>query len=151
MQPSGPPPICDTHLHSPRDVRDPSEDPAVPPAYTVERPREAGIVKAAIVPGGGMRPSDEHCARLREPDAETRIPAAVIDPERTTRLRIRELYRMGYRRLKMIGVLRDPDTPDYFPVDAAAAQRLQQIAARGCSRPRNHSATCWCRDGDLWI
>src|SRR5581483_1604195 len=114
----------------------------------------------------------EQCIRLLERHADTCLPVAVVDPERTTRLRIWDLYRMGYRGLKMIGVLRDYDTPEYFPMyaaaealdmpivlhlgviggaidysithprrDPAAAQRLQQMAARGFNSPRNHSAT----------
>lgn len=44
------------------------------------------------------------------------IPTAMIDPETTTPERLGELRDMGYRGLKMIGVLRDYDTPDYFPI-----------------------------------
>ena len=44
------------------------------------------------------------------------IPTAMIDPETTTPKRLVELRDMGYRGLKMIGVLRDYDCPDYFPM-----------------------------------
>jgi len=40
----------------------------------------------------------------------------MIDPETTTPRRLIELQDMGYRGLKMIGVLRDYDCPDYFPM-----------------------------------
>ena len=40
----------------------------------------------------------------------------MIDPETMTPARLKELKAMGYRGLKMIGVARDYDCPDYFPV-----------------------------------
>ena len=44
------------------------------------------------------------------------LPTAMIDPETMTPARLKELKSMGYRGLKMIGVARDYDCPDYFPV-----------------------------------
>jgi predicted TIM-barrel fold metal-dependent hydrolase len=120
MQATPPTRIFDTHVHFPRNFQRPDEDPKLTLAYTVERLREAGIVKAAILSGGRMGPTHEQAIRLLECYQDLCLPFAVVDPERATRLRIWELYRMGYRGLKMIGVLRDYDTPDYFPVYAAA-------------------------------
>jgi uncharacterized protein len=112
--------IFDTHVHFPRNWQKPEEDPAVSLAYTAERLKEAGAVKAAVLSGSRMGPTHAECIRLLERYAGFLIPVAVVDPERTTRLRIWELYQMGYCGLKMIGVARDYDTPDYFPMYAAA-------------------------------
>jgi uncharacterized protein len=120
MNSSGPSRIFDTHVHFPRNWQKLEEDPAVTLAYTVERLKEAGIVKAAVLSGGRMGPSHEQALKLLERYPDLLIPVAVVDPERTTRLRIWELYQMGYRGLKMIGVLRPYDEPDYFPMYAAA-------------------------------
>jgi predicted TIM-barrel fold metal-dependent hydrolase len=48
------------------------------------------------------------------------IPVAVVDPDVTDRMRVWRLHEMGYRGLKLIGVSRDYDTPEYFPMYAAA-------------------------------
>jgi len=121
MDSSGFPRIFDTHVHFPRNWQNPDEDPAPLLAYTVERMRETGIVKAAVLSGGGRwGSSHEECMRMLERHPDILLPVAVVDPERTTRRRIWELYQMGYRGLKMIGVKRAYDTPDYFPVYAAA-------------------------------
>jgi uncharacterized protein len=112
--------IFDTHVHFPRNWQKPDEDPAVSLAYTAERLKEAGAVKAAVLSGSRMGPTHTECIRLLDRYAGFLIPVAVVDPEKTTRLRIWELYQMGYRGLKMIGVARDYDTPDYFPMYAAA-------------------------------
>lgn len=120
MDQSETPRIFDTHVHFPRNWRQPEEDPAATLAYTAERLREAGIVKAAVLSGGRMGPSHEQCIRMLGRYPDLLVPVAVVDPEVMTRLRIWELHQMGYRGLKMIGVLRDYDTVDYFPVYAAA-------------------------------
>ena len=44
------------------------------------------------------------------------IPTALIDPEKTPPERVAELHDMGYQGLKMIGVTRDYDCADYFPM-----------------------------------
>jgi len=121
MNQSGMTRIFDTHVHFPRNWQKPEEDPAVTLAYTVERLQEAGVVKAAVLSGSGRwGTTHEGCLRMLERYSGLLVPVAVVDPERTTRLRIWELYHMGYRGLKMIGVTRDYDTPDYFPIYAAA-------------------------------
>jgi len=52
--------------------------------------------------------------------AELFIPVAVIDPEVVDDGEVRRLHAMGYRGLKLIGVARDYDDPDYLPAYAAA-------------------------------
>jgi predicted TIM-barrel fold metal-dependent hydrolase len=120
MESIGSPPIFDTHVHFPRNWQNPQEDPANTLAYAVERIREAGIVKAAVLSGGRWGASHEDCMRHLERYPDLLVPVAVVDPERTTRMRVWQLYHMGYRGLKMIGIQRDYDTPDYFPMYAAA-------------------------------
>lgn len=117
---SAPPRIFDTHVHFPRNWQNPDEDPAATLAYAVDRLQEAGIVKAAVLSGGRWGVTHEECMRCLERYPDLLVPVAVVDPERASRRRIWEFYRMGYRGLKMIGVKRDYDTPDYFPVYAAA-------------------------------
>jgi uncharacterized protein len=117
---TGAPRIFDTHVHFPRNWRDPEEEPAVSLAHTADRLREAGVVKAAVLSGGRMGPTHEQCMHLLENYSDLLVPVAVVDPERTGRLQIWNLYQMGYRGLKMIGVKRPYDTPDYFPMYAAA-------------------------------
>jgi predicted TIM-barrel fold metal-dependent hydrolase len=113
--------IFDTHVHFPRNWQKPEEDPALTLAYTVERLQEAGVVMAAVLSGSGRwGTTHEECMRMLQKYPDLLVPVAVVDPERTTRLRVWELYKMGYRGLKMIGVARDYDTPDYFPMYAAA-------------------------------
>jgi predicted TIM-barrel fold metal-dependent hydrolase len=48
------------------------------------------------------------------------IPVAVIDPEEIDGDGVQRLYDMGYRGLKLIGVARDYDDPDYMPSYAKA-------------------------------
>lgn len=120
MNSSGPTRIFDTHVHFPRNWQKPDEDPGVTLAYTVERLKEVGIVKAAVLSGGRMGPTHEQCMRMLEHYPDLLVPVAVVDPEKTTRLKVWQLYHMGYRGLKMIGVLRPYDEPDYFPMYAAA-------------------------------
>jgi predicted TIM-barrel fold metal-dependent hydrolase len=120
MNSSGPTRIFDTHVHFPRNWQKPEEDPATSLAYMAERLQETGIVKAAVLSGGRMGATHEQCIRILQGYPDLLVPVAVVDPERTSRLRIWELHQMGYRGLKMIGVARDYDTPDYFPMYAAA-------------------------------
>lgn len=112
--------IFDTHVHFPRNWQNPDEDPAPQVAHLFERLREAGIVKASLLSGGRWGSSHEQCLRLLEPYLDIAVPVAVVDPDTTSRHRISQLHQMGYRGLKMIGVNRNYDAPEYFPVYAAA-------------------------------
>lgn len=114
------PRIFDTHVHFPNNWEDPSADPAPLVEHLMERLREVGIEKAALLSGGRWGPGYERCIKLLEPYRDLAIPVAVVDPETSGRVEISRLYQMGYRGLKMIGVKRDYDCPDYFPMYAAA-------------------------------
>lgn len=112
--------IFDTHVHFPNNWQNPTDDPADRLAHMIECLREAGVVKAAIFSGGRAGLSYAECMRLLEQHPDIAVPVALVDPEKTGRMQVWELYQMGYRGLKMIGVARDYDTPDYFPMYAAA-------------------------------
>lgn len=114
------PRIFDTHVHFPNNWEDPSADPAPLVEHLMERLRECGVEKAALLSGGRWGPGYEPCIKLLEPYADLAIPVAVVDPETTGRSDVSRLYQMGYRGLKMIAVKRDYDCPDYFPMYAAA-------------------------------
>jgi predicted TIM-barrel fold metal-dependent hydrolase len=108
--------IFDIHMHFPRNWEKPDSDvtPLVDNLY--ERAVAAGITKANLLCGGrfGITHEDSIKHAHRHPDLF--IPTAMIDPETTTPQRLRELRDMGYKGLKMIGVRRDYDCEDYFPV-----------------------------------
>jgi hypothetical protein len=108
--------IFDIHMHFPRNWEKPDADPTPLVENLYQRAKEAGITKANLLCGGRFgRPYDESIAYAHKHD-DLFIPTAMIDPEVTTRERLRELKAMGYRGLKMIGVRRDYDCEDYFPV-----------------------------------
>ncbi|HLZ70214.1 MAG TPA: amidohydrolase family protein [Dehalococcoidia bacterium] len=114
------PRIFDTHVHFPANWEDPAADPTPLVEKLFERLHEAGIVKAALLSGGRWGMDHARALRHLRPFADVAIPVAVVDPEETDRARVWQLYELGYRGLKMIGVRRAYDTPDYFPMYAAA-------------------------------
>ncbi len=99
---------------------DPMQDPAPLVEKLFERLHEAGVVKAALLSGGRWGMDHARALRYLRPHEDVAIPVAVVDPEETDRARVWKLYEMGYRGLKMIGVGRDYDAPEYFPMYAAA-------------------------------
>jgi predicted TIM-barrel fold metal-dependent hydrolase len=114
------PRIFDTHVHFPRNWEDPGADPQPIVEHLMERLRESGIVKAALLSGGRWGLDHRRCIELLRPFEDLAIPVAMVDPDETDRMRVWQLYEMGYRGLKLIGVSRDYDTRDYFPMYAAA-------------------------------
>ncbi len=126
--------IWDNHVHFPRiwEPNDTAADIGAMVDHLAERLRATGVVKAALLCGGraGWAPSLSHeeCLEhaLRHPSLF--VPVAVVDPETTPPERIDELAAMGYRGLKMLGVARPYDEPDYFPVyERCEALRLPII------------------------
>src|SRR5579883_406211 len=95
-------------------------DPAPLIDKLFERLSEAGIVRAAILSGGRWGMDHARALRYLRPHEQIAVPVAVVDPEETDRAGVWKLYELGYRGLKMIGVRRAYDTPDYFPMYAAA-------------------------------
>jgi hypothetical protein len=112
--------IFDIHMHFPRNWEKPDADakPLVENLY--KRAKEAGVTKANLLCGGRFGISHEDSIKHAHRHPDLFIPTAMIDPETTTPERLTELRDMGYRGLKMIGVRRDYDCEDYFPVYEAA-------------------------------
>jgi uncharacterized protein len=112
--------IFDTHVHFPRNWENPEADPSGPVEKLFERLAECNIQKAALLSGGMWGPSYEACLQLLRPYENVAVPVAVVNPEEQNRASVWKLYELGYRGLKMIGVKRDYDCPDYFEMYAAA-------------------------------
>jgi predicted TIM-barrel fold metal-dependent hydrolase len=108
--------IFDIHMHFPRNWEKPDADPKPLIENLYRRANEAGITKANLLCGGRFGISHEASIKHAQRHPDLFIPTAMIDPETTTPERLSELRDMGYRGLKMIGVARDYDCPDYFPV-----------------------------------
>jgi hypothetical protein len=108
--------IFDIHMHFPRNWEKPDDDatPLVENLY--EKAVAAGITKANFLCGGRWGLTHEESIKYAQRHPDLWIPTAMIDPETTTPQRLVELRDMGYVGLKMIGVLRDYDCPDYFPM-----------------------------------
>lgn len=107
--------IFDVHVHFPRNWENPDEDPAPMVDRLAGILDKCGIVKACMLTGGRFGPTYERGMEILENYKELFIPVAVIDPEEIGPKEVQHLYDMGYRGLKLIGVSRDYDTPDYMP------------------------------------
>lgn len=108
--------IFDIHMHFPRNWEQPDSDPRPFVENLYEKAVAAGVTKANFLCGGRFGISHEDSIKHAHRHPDLFIPTAMIDPETTTPERLGELRDMGYRGLKMIGVLRDYDCPDYFPI-----------------------------------
>lgn len=112
--------IFDVHIHYPRNW----EDPDQPRAPLVDRLAEiavsVGITKGCMLTGGRFGPDYEEGMAVLDKYRDLFIPVAVIDPEETDAAGVARLHAMGYRGLKLIGVQRPYDEPDYLPVYAKA-------------------------------
>lgn len=106
--------IFDIHVHFPRDWENPDADPAPMLERLAGCATKAGITKACLLTGGRFGPSYERGIELAKQYPDLFIPVAVIDPEEIRGADVHHLYEMGYRGLKLIGVARDYDDPDYF-------------------------------------
>lgn len=114
--------IFDVHMHFPRNWENPDEDPAPMVDRLVEHATNAGITKACMLTGGRFGPTYERGIEIVQRYSELLIPVAVIDPEEIGPAEVQELHDMGYRGLKLIGVARDYDTPDYMPTYGKAQE-----------------------------
>jgi predicted TIM-barrel fold metal-dependent hydrolase len=115
--------IFDVHIHFPRDWEHPDADPAPMLDRLAEVAAAAGVTKGCVLSGGRFSPPHERCIELLSRYPEIFIPVAIIDPEETDGAGVQRLYDMGYRGLKLIGVGRPYDEPDYFSA-YARAERL---------------------------
>ena len=114
--------IFDVHIHFPRNWENPDEDPAPMVDRLAQVASAAGVTKGCMLTGGRFGPSHERGMEILQKYLDLFIPVAVIDPEEVDGNRVRELHSMGYRGLKLIGVARDYDEPDYLPSYAAAEE-----------------------------
>src|SRR5690606_34539022 len=76
--------------------------------------------KGCMLTGGRFGPSYERGIEILQDYLELFIPVAVVDPEEIDGEGVQRLYDMGYRGLKLIGVQRPYDEPDYMPTYAKA-------------------------------
>ena len=107
--------IFDVHIHFPRNWENPGEDPAPMVDRLAEVASRAGVTKGCMLTGGRFGPSYERGMEILQKYLELFIPVAVIDPEEIDAEGVQRLYDMGYRGLKLIGVQRPYDEPDYMP------------------------------------
>lgn len=112
--------IFDVHIHFPRDWEKPDADPAPIIERLAEVATAAGITKACVLTGGRFGPTYERGIEILQQYPDLFVPVAMIDPEVIGRDEVGELHAMGYRGLKLIGVARRYDEPDYLPTYAAA-------------------------------
>lgn len=114
--------IFDIHIHYPRNWENFEEDTAPMVDRLAEVASAAGITKACVLTGGRFGPTYERGIEVLSHYPELFIPVALIDPEEIDGDGVQRLYDMGYRGLKLIGVARDYDCPDYLPAYAKAEQ-----------------------------
>lgn len=114
--------IFDVHMHFPRNWEDPTADPRPMVERLAETAVRVGIVRACMLTGGRFGPSYETGIEILQEFGDLFIPVAVIDPEEADADAVRWLYELGYRGLKLIGVARPYDEPDYLPTYAAAEE-----------------------------
>lgn len=114
--------IFDVHIHFPRNWEKPDEDPAPLVDRLAEIATNVGITKGCMLTGGRFGPSYERGIEILERYRDLFIPVAVIDPEEIGYDEVGMLHQMGYRGLKLIGVARDYDCPDYLPAYARAQE-----------------------------
>ena len=112
--------IFDVHIHYPRNWEHPDEDAAPMVDRLAQVASEAGVTKACMLAGGRFGPSYERGIEVLQNYRELFIPVAVIDPEVIDGDGVQSLYDMGFRGLKLIGVARDYDCPDYLGAYAKA-------------------------------
>ncbi len=108
--------IFDIHMHFPRNWEKPDSDPKPQVENLYEKAIAAGITKANLLCGGRWGITHEASIKHARRHEDLFVPTAMIDPETTTPAELKKLRDLGYRGLKMIGVKRDYDCEDYFPV-----------------------------------
>lgn len=112
--------IWDVHCHFPMDWQNPGSDPAARLEYLANHLVRAGVVRACLLCADRFGITHERAIAYARAYPDLFLPVANVDPDVTDRMRVWELYQMGYRGLKLIGVNRDYDARAYFPMYAAA-------------------------------
>jgi len=116
------PPIWDVHCHFPRNFDNPDSDPTQLLDERADALRASGVVKASLLSGGRFGLTYEECLEHAKRHEDLFVPSAVVDPEEVPARQIRQLFEMGYKGLKMIGVRRAYDDYKYFPVYSMAEE-----------------------------
>ena len=114
--------IFDVHIHFPRNWERPDEDQAPMVDRLAEVASSAGVTRACVLTGGRFGPTHERGIEVLSKYLDLFIPVAVIDPEEIDGEGVARLHAMGYRGLKLIGVARNYDDPDYMPAYAKAQE-----------------------------
>jgi predicted TIM-barrel fold metal-dependent hydrolase len=114
--------IFDVHVHFPRNWENPDQDPAPMVDRLAEVASAAGVTRACLLTGGRFGPTYERGMEIAQKYPDLFIPVAVIDPEEIDGEGVQRLYNMGFRGLKLIGVARPYDEPDYMPAYAKAQE-----------------------------
>jgi len=114
--------IFDIHVHFPRNWDAPDEPRAPMVERLAEVATEIGLTKACILTGGRFGPSYEEGIEILSKFPDIFIPVAMIDPETADAAEVARLHDLGYKGLKLIGVARDYDTPDYMPTYGMAEE-----------------------------
>ncbi|MFN0096546.1 MAG: amidohydrolase family protein [Dehalococcoidia bacterium] len=114
--------IFDVHIHFPRDWEKPDADPEPMVDRLAEIAQKVGIWKGCVLTGGRFGPTYERGIEILKKYPEIFIPVALIDPEEVDAAYVQRLWDMGYKGLKLIGVARDYDCPDYLPTYGKAEE-----------------------------
>lgn len=113
--------IWDVHCHFPVNFMQPDADPAERLDNMARHLVGAGVTRACLLCSDRFGPlTYERMIALARGYPELFLPVANVNPDVTDRARVWDLYQMGYRGLKLIGVSKDYDAPDYLPMYAAA-------------------------------
>ncbi len=115
--------IWDVHCHFPSNWENP-DNPEHEKAVDARADalRAAGITRASLLCGGRFGIEYEEAIELGRRHEDLFIPSAQIDPEEVNGRRLRELHEMGYRGVKISGVLRPYDDYKYFGVYQVAEE-----------------------------
>jgi predicted TIM-barrel fold metal-dependent hydrolase len=116
------PPIWDVHCHFPRNFENLEADPNQLLDERADALRAEGVVKASLLSGGRFGLTYEECIEYAKRHEDLFVPSAVVDPEEVPGRQIKQLFEMGFRGLKMIGVRRPYDDYKYFGVYQAAEE-----------------------------
>ncbi len=120
--------IWDVHCHFPLNWMEPDADPAPRLENMANHLVRAGVARACLLCSDrfGRRTHEQLIDHARA-YPELFIPVANVDPDVTGRERVAELHQMGYRGLKLIGVNRDYDAPEYFGMYEAAQEHSMPV------------------------
>lgn len=114
--------IWDVHCHFPMNWQNPEEDPAPRLENMAKHLTAAGVERTCLLIANRFGHTHEEGLEHARHYPELFVPVANLDPDETSPERLRELHQMGYRGVKMIGVNRPYDAPEYFPLYGVAQE-----------------------------